>query len=310
MTHRAAAVWPEALRPSFYFLDLSRPPFAPLFEGVGFVWEAVKEIGPFIQAMISSRAKETRPSDCPPEMTFHEGMLTVERWVIAPRDLLFPELLIWIGKGTCLEPGVLIKSSALIESGAEIRQGAYLRGPVAIGPGAIVGHVTEVKNSVFLEGAEAGHFAYVGDSLLGRRVNLGAGTKLANLELRSPREKGKTSRIQLPWEEGRKRAGAETLDRSEDKGDPGRARSQGRERLGQKTALPLVDGRLDTGLQKLGAILGDDVEVGCNAVTSPGTLVGPRSWVYPNTTVRKGFYPADHIIRPGARDLEVVLRRD
>jgi hypothetical protein len=281
MSQKAVTVRPQALKPNFYFLDSASDPFGPLFEGAGFVWEVVKNIGPFIEREISSRAKKTKPSDCPPEMTFHEGMVTVERLVIARQDLLFPELLIWIGKGTRFEPGVLIKFGALIESEAEIRQGAYLRGAVAVGSGAVVGHVTEVKNSVFLEGAEAGHFSYVGDSLLGRHVNLGAGSKLANLELRSRGSKISESRIQLPWE------GTEV-----------------------NKNLPLVEGRLDTGLRKLGAILGDDVEVGCNAVTSPGTLVGPRSWIYPNTTVRKGFYPADHMVRPGARDLEIVPRKD
>lgn len=299
MSQKAVAVRPQALKPGFYFLD-SASTFGSLFEGVGFAWEAVKNIGPFIEREISSRAKKTKPSDCPPGMTFHEGMVTVERLVIARQDLLFPELLIWIGKGTRLEPGVLIKSSALIEYGAELRQGAYLRGAVAVGSGAVVGHVTEVKNSVFLEGAEAGHFAYVGDSLLGRHVNLGAGSKLANLELRSPGRKISESRIQLPWEETEKYEGAASPRGAKNKGEGAEVNKN----------LPLVEGRLDTGLRKFGAILGDDVEVGCNAVTSPGTLVGPRSWIYPNTTVRKGFYPADHIVRPGARDLEVVPRKD
>ncbi|MFQ5693354.1 MAG: glucose-1-phosphate thymidylyltransferase, partial [Nitrospinota bacterium] len=119
-------------------------------------------------------------------------------------------------------------------------------------------------------GAEAGHFAYVGDSLLGRRVNLGAGTKLANLQLRTPDQK----------------AGREA----------------------HSIVLGRGDDRIDTGLRKLGAVLGDDVEIGCNTVTSPGTLVGPRTWIYSTTTVRKGFYPADAIVRPGSREMDVTPR--
>ncbi len=137
--------------------------------------------------------------------------------------------------------------------------------------GAVVGHVTEVKNSVFFAKAEAGHFAYVGDSLLGRHVNLGAGTKLANLQLRTPAQK------------------------------------EGREPY---SVILERDGEtMDTGLRKLGAVLGDDVEIGCNTVTSPGTLVGPRTWIYSTTTVRKGFYPGDAVIRPESRQMDVIPKK-
>ncbi|MDP6485118.1 MAG: hypothetical protein QGH70_14920, partial [Nitrospinota bacterium] len=71
-----------------------------------------------------------------------------------------------------IEPGVVVKGPSVLCAGAELRHGAYLRGSCLIGPGAIVGHATEVKNSVFLNHAEAGHFAYVGDSLVGTNANL------------------------------------------------------------------------------------------------------------------------------------------
>jgi len=101
-----------------------------------------------------------------------------------------------------------------------------------------------------LEGAHAPHFNYVGDSVLGLRVNLGAGVKLSNWKISQDKH------IML-------RVGAETI---------------------------------DTGLNKFGAILGDDVEVGCNTVTNPGTVVGARTIIYANATVR-GFVPADSVLK-------------
>lgn len=85
-----------------------------------------------------------------------------------------------LGQGVLVEPGALIKEPAIIGDHTEVRQGAYLRGWCLIGRRCVVGHTTEVKHSIFLDDAKAGHFAYVGDSILGGEVNLGAGTKLAN----------------------------------------------------------------------------------------------------------------------------------
>lgn len=85
-----------------------------------------------------------------------------------------------LGRGVLVEPGALIKEPAIIGDQTEVRQGAYLRGYCLIGQRCVVGHTTEVKHSIFLNDAKAGHFAYVGDSILGGEVNLGAGTKLAN----------------------------------------------------------------------------------------------------------------------------------
>lgn len=90
---------------------------------------------------------------------------------------------VYIDKDAIVEPTAYIQGPCYIGPGAEVRHGAYIRGDAYIGPNAVVGHTTEVKGSMFLDGAKAGHFAYVGDSLLCRNVNLGAGTKLANLPL-------------------------------------------------------------------------------------------------------------------------------
>jgi len=154
-----------------------------------------------------------------------------------------------IGAGSVVEPGAYVKGPCIIGRDVEIRHGAYIRGHALIGDGCVVGHATEVKGSIFLPGAKAGHFAYVGDSILGRDVNLGAGTKLANLRLQ-----GDAIAV---------RAGGEVI---------------------------------STGLRKLGAILGDGCQLGCNSVTNPGTLLGPGTMVSPCLAV-SGVHPARSILR-------------
>ena len=90
---------------------------------------------------------------------------------------------IFVGPGCVVEPGALIKGPTIIGSNCDIRQGAYLRGHCLVGDRCVLGHTTEMKHSVMLNSAKAGHFAYIGDSILGNRTNLGAGTKLANLKI-------------------------------------------------------------------------------------------------------------------------------
>jgi acetyltransferase-like isoleucine patch superfamily enzyme len=102
--------------------------------------------------------------------------------VILPGAFLFSDKII-IGPGTIVEPGALIKGPVVIGKDSEIRQGAYIRGDCLVGNRCVVGHTTEMKGSIMLDGAKAPHFAYVGDSILGKDVNLGAGTKLANLKM-------------------------------------------------------------------------------------------------------------------------------
>ncbi len=87
-----------------------------------------------------------------------------------------------IGPGVLVEGGATIKSPAIIGAFTEIRQGAYVRGYCLTGKSCVIGHSTEVKHSIFLNDAKAGHFAYLGDSILGQDANLGAGTKFANLK--------------------------------------------------------------------------------------------------------------------------------
>lgn len=131
-------------------------------------------------------------------------------------------------------PHAHLQGPVWLGAGAQIGHGATVRGNVVVGPGAKIGHATEVKRSILLRGAKAPHFNYVGDSVLGAGVNLGAGVKLANFRA------------------------------------DGGAISVGGE---------------STGLRKLGAILGDEVSIGCNAVLNPGTVVGRSTLIYPGAVV-------------------------
>jgi bifunctional N-acetylglucosamine-1-phosphate-uridyltransferase/glucosamine-1-phosphate-acetyltransferase GlmU-like protein len=157
---------------------------------------------------------------------------------------------ITLGKGVLVESGAMIKSPAIIGDFNEIRQGAYLRGYVLTGRGCVLGHTTEIKHSIFLNDAKAGHFNYIGDSILGNNTNLGAGTKFANLRFF---------------------AGNVLINH------------QGKE--------------FDTGRNKLGAILGDNTQTGCNSVTNPGAIFGKNSFVMPNATARSGYHEPGAVVR-------------
>jgi|YNPNPStandDraft_1061719.scaffolds.fasta_scaffold07567_5 NDP-sugar pyrophosphorylase family protein len=147
------------LSPSDFF-DLEGFAFADLFEDVEYVWEVLERIHKYALANAVDGVR---------------GEVMAGAYLIGDR--------ISIGKGSVVEPGALIKSPCIIGRDTEIRQGAYLRGGVIIGDGCVVGHATEIKNAVLLDGANAPHFNYVGDSILGRRVNLGAGTILSNVKI-------------------------------------------------------------------------------------------------------------------------------
>ena len=212
------------LKPQDLF-DLSTWEHKKLFEGIDYVWEALKNIKPYC-ANIKGKI----------EGTIMEGAY------ISGDDII-------IGEGSVVEPGAYIKGPCIIGKNTEIRQGAYIRGNVIVGDGCVVGHTTEIKHSIMLNGAKAGHFAYIGDSILGNNVNLGAGTKLANLKI----VKGE---IDLN-----------------------------------------INGQIyNTGLRKMGAIMGDNVQTGCNTVTAPGTIISKNSLIYSLSSV-KGFISEHKILK-------------
>ncbi len=146
--------------------------------------------------------------------------------------------------GALIEAGAWVGGPTILGEGTVVRHGAYVRGGVLTGSRAVIGHTTEVKSSIFLNEAKAPHFAYVGDSILGNRVNLGAGTKISNLKITN-------SEVRI---------------------------SMGNEKI-------------STGLRKMGAILGDETETGCNSVLNPGVLLGKKCLVYPAIAVRPLYYP-------------------
>lgn len=232
------------------FFDLTRFEHRDLWRPGDRVWDGLKRLQAYLESLV------------PP------GTLDIQGAV--SRGATLHGTGIRIGPGTVVEDGAYIAGPALIGSDCRIRHGAYLRGGVIAGNGCVIGHSSEVKGAILLDRSNAPHFAYVGDSILGQRANLGAGTKLSNLTLVSARSP----------ETGRR----PTL------------------------RIRIDDRTYDTGLAKLGAILGDDVQTGCNCVTHPGCLVGPRTLIYANVALRKGYTPADSLVKLN-QATTVVTRR-
>ena len=260
------------------FFTLDHFSHAALFASASRVWDGLKQLKPYLADQLYPDLASFLPKNGEPlaqTIVLHEaavlsadgldiefgdapkGGLVVRRQgeVLAGASVLmagssFMGNQIAMGKGVLVEPGAMISSPTIIDDQTVIRQGAYVRGHCIFGKRCVVGHVTEVKHSIFLDDAKAGHFAYLGDSILGNDVNLGAGTKLANLKFM-----------------------------------PGNVQ------------VRTPDGSEDSGLRKFGAILGDEVQTGCNSVTNPGTLLSPQAMLLPNTTAPSGYHKKRAIIR-------------
>ena len=216
--------------------DLGQTEHAKLFEGCEFAWDALKRISEYLR----SNVRPGLQNRC-------EGVAFIGKEVC-------------IGPGTVVEDGVMIKGPAIIGRNCEIRHNAYLRENVIIGDGCVVGNACELKNSILFNEAEAPHFNYIGDSILGWKAHLGAGVKISNVKLT---------------------AGHVVVE---------------------------VDGKpVDTGLRKFGALIGDQAEIGCNAVLNPGSIVGKRSVVYPNTNWRGVL--AENSIAKNRAEVEIVLKK-
>jgi NDP-sugar pyrophosphorylase family protein len=141
------------------FFDLTHCDHRQLFDGCGDVWEVLTKLSEYVRSL----SKGTLRVDQYPHVYFEH-----------PEEIS-------IGPGTIIEAGAYIRGPCVIGRDCQIRHGAYIRGEVLIGDRCVVGHTTEVKHAVFLNHAKAAHFAFVGDSILGNDVNLGAGVKCANL---------------------------------------------------------------------------------------------------------------------------------
>ena len=233
------------------FFDLSDDAVALFFAGCDMVWEAIPQISTHVARLT-------------------EGKQTILGEVMPGAYL--SERPIFIGEGARIEPGAYVHGPAYIAPGAVVRHGAFVRENVILMPGAILGHASEAKNALFLPNAHAPHFNYVGDSIMGHGVNLGAGTKLSNLGILSEKDKASGKRPSI---------------------------------------ILTIDGQqYDTGLAKFGAILGDNAQTGCNAVLNPGSVVGKRTLIYANLSLRKGYHPPDSIVklRQNVRRIDKIVR--
>ena len=166
---------------------------------------------------------------------------------------------VWIARDAKVFPSAYIGGPCIIGHETEVRQCAFIRGSALVGNNCVVGNSTELKNVILFDNVQVPHFNYVGDSILGYKSHMGAGSITSNVK-------------------------------------------------SDKTLVVVNDGRtkIETGLKKFGAMLGDNVEVGCNSVLNPGTVVGRRSSIYPTSCVR-GVVPADSIWKLSGR-AEIVSR--
>lgn len=204
---------------------------AELFEGTVYPWELLPKISGFIVAL-----GEKLPAD---------KYTQVKEQV-------------WIANSAKVAPSASINGPAIIDEEAEIRHCAFIRGNAIVGKGAVVGNSTELKNVILFNKVQVPHYNYVGDSILGFKSHMGAGSITSNVK-------------------------------------------------SDKTLVVVKSGeeRIETGLKKFGAMLGDHVEVGCNSVLNPGTVIGRNSNVYPVSCVR-GCIPAGSIYK---KQGEIVLKQ-
>lgn len=160
-----------------------------------------------------------------------------------------PAKTVWIAKSAKVAPTASITGPCIIDQGAEVRHCAFIRGSVIVGKNAVVGNSTELKNVILFNGVQVPHYNYVGDSILGYKSHMGAGSITSNVK------------------------SDKTL-----------------------VEIHIANTKIKTGLKKMGAILGDHVEVGCGSVLNPGTVVGRSANIYPLSSVR-GYVAAESIYK-------------
>ena len=193
-----------------------------IFDGVTYPWEVLPKISEFILKL-----GETLPE---------------EEYDKVGDD-------VWIARSANVFSSAYIKGPALIGKNAEIRQCAFIRGNAIVGEGAVVGNSTELKNVILFNKVQVPHYNYVGDSILGYKSHMGAGSITSNVK------------------------SDKTL-----------------------VVVKTPEGNIETGLKKFGAMLGDEVEVGCGTILNPGSVVGSHTNIYPLSSVR-GFVPSGSIYK-------------
>lgn len=162
---------------------------------------------------------------------------------------------VWVHKTATVAPTAYLGAPCIIGAGTEVRHGAFIRGAALVGENCVVGNSVELKNVILFDNVQVPHYNYVGDSILGCKAHMGAGSLTSNV-------KSDKSLVVIHGEE-----------------------------------------EIPTGIKKVGAMLGDHVEVGCNSVLNPGTVVGRNSNIYPLSCVR-GVVPANSIYKTGGKIVE------
>lgn len=211
--------------------DLNETIAKDIFDGVTYPWEVLPKIGDFIVELGKTLSKEEYDQ---------------------------VEENLWIAKSANVFPSAYIHGPAIIGKDAEVRHCAFIRGNAIVGEGAVVGNSTELKNVILFNKVQVPHYNYVGDSVLGYKAHMGAGSITSNVK--------------------------------SDK---------------KLVVVKTPDGGIETGRKKFGAMLGDEVEVGCGTVLNPGSVVGRHTNIYPLSSVR-GYVPAGSIYK---RQGEVVEKR-
>lgn len=202
--------------------DLEQTIAKDLLKGLTYPWEALSKISTFIQTLGPT--------------------LDPEKFEQRGED-------IWVAKSARIAPTAFLNGPLIIDEEAEVRHCAFIRGSAIVGKGTVIGNSTELKNAVIFNSVQVPHYNYVGDSVLGHKSHMGAGSITSNVK-------------------------------------------------SDKTLVTVKDGEdeIETGLKKFGAMLGDFVEVGCNSVLNPGTIIGRNTNIYPLSMVR-GVVPADSIYK-------------
>ncbi len=203
-------------------LDLTHTRAAELFEGKRYPWEVLSDIKDFILKL-----GPTLPAD----------------------EFDNPSEGVWIAKDAKVFPSAYIGAPAIIDHGAEVRHCAFIRGSALVGKNCVVGNSVELKNVILFDNVQTPHYNYVGDSILGYKSHMGAGSITSNVK------------------------SDKTL-----------------------VCVKTGEGIIETGRKKFGAILGDCVEVGCNSVLNPGSVIGRNTNIYPLSRVR-GEVPANSIYK-------------
>ena len=204
------------------YSDLNKTLAKELLESKTYPWEVLPCIGTFIQKLgetLSEEEYEKRGEN------------------------------IWVAKSAKVAPTAFLNGPAIIGKDAEVRHCAFIRGNALVGEGAVVGNSTELKNVILFDKVQVPHYNYVGDSILGYKSHMGAGSITSNVK--------------------------------SDK---------------KLVVVKAKEKNLETGSKKFGAMLGDEVEVGCGSVLNPGTVVGSHSNIYPLSSVR-GVVPANSIYK-------------